>query len=297
MGRGQHPWLIAPHQLTERAGPASARSYSRRRPVPLRWNRPAVRPFRSSLAQAGLGCRPAEPGLPDLAVEHRPALTRAEHPRSRPHPCAASWVFTTAVADCGFPHNRAPCPPSPRRGVMSRITNMAWWLVDQLMALGLSRSQARQKVVNGRWQLLLPGVYCTFTGPVDAMATIWAAVLYAGPGAAASHGTALWLAGAVDERPVVVDISIPATRRVRRQVGVRHSPHLGGVRFVASRCLTAQEPGRGGAARSHRHGHGRCRRRPGPSGHPATGHHGCSHFARRWPLGRVIDSERSCSMC
>jgi len=112
-----------------------------------------------------------------------------------------------------------PAQPAPWRDVADHQHGVV--ARHQLMALGLSRSQARQKVVNGRWQLLLPGVYCTFTGPVDAMATIWAAVLYAGPGAAASHGTALWLAGAVDERPVVVDISIPATRRVRRQVGVR----------------------------------------------------------------------------
>jgi hypothetical protein len=96
-------------------------------------------------------------------------------------------------------------------GVLSR---------NQLLALGLTRSQARRHVVNGRWQVLLPGVYAGFTGPVGQIARIWAAVLYAGTDAVASHGTALWLAGSLDRPPSVTHISIPASRRVRPQPGV-----------------------------------------------------------------------------
>jgi len=91
----------------------------------------------------------------------------------------------------------------------------------QLLASGLTPSRARRNVANARWQLLHPGVYATFTGPINDLATVWAAVLYAGEGAAASHTTALWLAGVLDDRPAQVHVSIPATRRVRPQSGVR----------------------------------------------------------------------------
>jgi hypothetical protein len=187
-----------------------------------------------------------------------------------------------------------PAQPAPWRDVADHQHGVV--ARHQLMALGLSRSQARQKVVNGRWQLLLPGVYCTFTGPVDAMATIWAAVLYAGPGAAASHGTALWLAGAVDERPVVVDISIPATRRVRRQVGVRL--HRTSAAFVSLHPVASPPRSRVEVALLDHTDAATVdvvvdlvlrviQRRVTTA----------ARLRRRWPLVRVIDSERSCSMC
>ena len=92
---------------------------------------------------------------------------------------------------------------------------------SQLLSLGLSRSQARGNVANGRWRLLLPGVYATFTGPVGDLAAVWAAILGAGSGAAASHATALWLGGVIDDRPGLIHVSIPAERRVRSHTGVR----------------------------------------------------------------------------
>jgi hypothetical protein len=104
------------------------------------------------------------------------------------------------------------CLAEQQQGIVSR---------SQLLSLGISRSQARRNVANGRWRLLLPGVYATFTGPVGELAAVWAAVLGAGSGAAASHATALWLGGVIDDRPDVIHISIPAERRVRSHPGVR----------------------------------------------------------------------------
>ena len=92
---------------------------------------------------------------------------------------------------------------------------------SQLLDLGLSRSQARRNVENGRWRLLLPGVYATFTGPVGDLAAIWAAILGAGPGAAASHATALWLGGVIDDQPDLIHVSIPAERRGRSHRAAR----------------------------------------------------------------------------
>jgi len=64
-------------------------------------------------------------------------------------------------------------------------------------------------------------VYATFTGPVDPRASVWAAVLYAGHGAAVSHRTALWLDGLYDEPVVPIHVSVPAARRVAAQPGIR----------------------------------------------------------------------------
>jgi hypothetical protein len=99
-----------------------------------------------------------------------------------------------------------------QHGVLSRA---------QLLALGLSPGQARVDVETGRWRPLFPGVYASFTGPVSATARTWAAVLYAGSGAAASHRTALWLGGLLDDAVDPVHVSIPASRRVLRQPGIR----------------------------------------------------------------------------
>lgn len=100
----------------------------------------------------------------------------------------------------------------PQDGIVSR---------RQLLAAGMSPAQARTNIDNGRWRGLLPGVYATFTGPVSPLARTWAAVLYAGQGAVASHRTALWLARLLDEPTEPVHVSIPASRRVLPQPNIR----------------------------------------------------------------------------
>jgi hypothetical protein len=91
----------------------------------------------------------------------------------------------------------------------------------QLLAEGLTSSQARHWVRIGRWQRLLPGVYATFTGPVPERALVCAAVLYAGPGAAAARATALWLAGVLDHPVRPIRVAVPPDRRVRTMPPVR----------------------------------------------------------------------------
>jgi hypothetical protein len=91
----------------------------------------------------------------------------------------------------------------------------------QLLELGLTPARARRDLDNRRWRAVHPGVYATFTGPLPPPARLWAAVLHAGPGAAASHRTALWLAGALDRPPEPLCIAVPATRTVRSRPGVR----------------------------------------------------------------------------
>lgn len=92
---------------------------------------------------------------------------------------------------------------------------------DQLIAAGLTRTQAWQNVRNGRWRTLGRGVYATFTGPVDARMLVWAALLTVGEPVAASHRTALWLDGLLATPPDVVHLSVPAHRRVRSPPGAQ----------------------------------------------------------------------------
>lgn len=77
----------------------------------------------------------------------------------------------------------------------------------QLLSMGLSRSQARTNLANGRWRVVLPGVYATHTD--------------AGPGAALSHATALWMDRVLDDRPTAIHLSIPARRQVMPAAGLR----------------------------------------------------------------------------
>lgn len=92
---------------------------------------------------------------------------------------------------------------------------------QQLIGLGLTRAQAAANVDNGRWQRIHPGVYATFTGPLDPTQHVWAALLHAGRGSAACCSTALWLFGVVDRMPDRLHISIPEARRVRPLVNAR----------------------------------------------------------------------------
>jgi hypothetical protein len=99
----------------------------------------------------------------------------------------------------------------------------------------VSRAQARQagvtdgmikfRVASGRWCQVHPGVYATFTGDLSRHAQLWAAVLFAGPGAALSHETAAEVHGLSDKESDPVHVTIPHERRVvlRKGIGIHRS--------------------------------------------------------------------------
>ena len=121
--------------------------------------------------------------------------------------------------------SRCPMPASPalRRVGWMAIAELQGGIISrgQLLDLDLTSAQAKSDISTGRWRPMLPGVYATFTGPIGAQSRVWAAILYAGRGAAASHGTALWLWKLADEAPAVIDVVVPESRRVQRQPGLR----------------------------------------------------------------------------
>ncbi len=101
----------------------------------------------------------------------------------------------------------------------------------QALGLGLTSSAIGRRTGPGGWRSLHPGVYLVDTGQPSDLTRVWAALLVASGGVAPDDGappravlagmTALWLAGALDRCPDVVEVDVAADRRVGRRPGVR----------------------------------------------------------------------------
>ncbi|HJS93482.1 MAG TPA: DUF559 domain-containing protein [Solirubrobacteraceae bacterium] len=93
---------------------------------------------------------------------------------------------------------------------------VAWW---QLKALGADDKEIGRWVAGGYLHQVLPRVYAVGHTAKSVEADLWTAVLYAGPGAMLSHGTALWLRGLLDKQPRPLQVTTP--RRCQSQPGIR----------------------------------------------------------------------------
>jgi hypothetical protein len=94
----------------------------------------------------------------------------------------------------------------------------------QAAAFGITDSMIRSQLKARRWNRIHPRTYVAFAGAASRLGfrtRAWAAVLFAGRGAAASHRTAGYLLGLIDQPPGMIDVSAPASR------------HPGGLRGVA----------------------------------------------------------------
>jgi hypothetical protein len=90
----------------------------------------------------------------------------------------------------------------------------------QALKAGLSMGVIKFRVSSGRWQQVYPGVYATFTGASGRSAQLWAALLWAGPGAMLSHETAAELQRLADKPVETIHLTVPGQRRVRAIPGV-----------------------------------------------------------------------------
>lgn len=88
------------------------------------------------------------------------------------------------------------------------------------MDLGADRAWVSRQVDSGRWQRIHRGVVATYSGPLAWRTRAWAAVLYAGPGAALSHESAAFKHELVDRPPRRVDVRVPERRRVAATSGI-----------------------------------------------------------------------------
>lgn len=77
----------------------------------------------------------------------------------------------------------------------------------------------RTWLLNGRLERVFPRVYAVGHRAPSREADLWAAILYAGPGAMLSHATAAQWRGLIDHAPGVIEVSTP--RKIRSLRGVR----------------------------------------------------------------------------
>jgi hypothetical protein len=130
-----------------------------------------------------------------------------------------------------------PQSPSPGEHAAQRLAGQQHGAVAsrQLHDLGVPRELVRQRMRAQRWQRAHPGVYVLHTGPLPPLTRVWAALLYAGEVAVASHETAAWLHGLLDTPPDRVHVLVPH--------GHRHRPSRDGVQVRQSRHLAARRQG------------------------------------------------------
>lgn len=100
----------------------------------------------------------------------------------------------------------------------------------QLRVLGADDAWIGRQVGSGRWHRLHRGVLLTYSGPVSWRSRAWAALLYAGAGAALSHQAAAMRHEFASTPPRAVDVTIPADRRVMPSSGVTVHLRTGGPR-------------------------------------------------------------------
>jgi hypothetical protein len=90
----------------------------------------------------------------------------------------------------------------------------------QLLALGASRSTLNGWTASGYLTRVLPKVYAVGHTAPSREADLWAAVLYAGPGAMLSHASAAHHRGLIMYAPDAIHVSTPR-RKIKSAPGVR----------------------------------------------------------------------------
>jgi hypothetical protein len=93
-----------------------------------------------------------------------------------------------------------------RRRAKAQAGRIAWW---QLTASGANNQQAQWWIKSGRLVRVAPHVYALGTAVPSYSASLWEAVLYAGPDASLSHATAAEWRGYVKRRPTTIHVSTP----------------------------------------------------------------------------------------
>jgi very-short-patch-repair endonuclease len=114
----------------------------------------------------------------------------------------------------------------------------------QAAAFGITDSMIRAQVKARRWQRIHPRTYVAGAGAASRISfrtRAWAAVLFAGSGAAASHRTAAYLLGLVDQSPGLIEVSTPAARRPRKLPGIALHRRRNDVRVLGSPPRTSVE--------------------------------------------------------
>jgi predicted transcriptional regulator of viral defense system len=111
---------------------------------------------------------------------------------------------------------------------VARLAERQWGVVTwaQLERCGVRGAAIVRAVRSGRLHRLYPGVYAVGHRALSVEGQLFAALAYAGPGAALSHGTAAWWWQLVREAPSVIHIIAAGRRRSITGVAVHHPRHV-----------------------------------------------------------------------
>lgn len=112
---------------------------------------------------------------------------------------------------------------------------------SQLVAAGAHRSWVSDRVLSGRWQRLHRGVLVVHSGPIPWRSRARAALLYAGRGAALSHRAAARIWDFTRAEPRLIDVSVPADRRVTASPGLVVHRRRTSPRAVGRLRMTVRE--------------------------------------------------------
>src|SRR5437764_15493146 len=110
---------------------------------------------------------------------------------------------------------------SGNKARLGREAARQWGRVSwaQIAGLEIDRATISRWIRQGYLFPRLPRVYAVGHPARSTEADLAEALLYAGPGAMLSHGTAAWWLGLVDERPKQIHISTP--RQVKSLRGIK----------------------------------------------------------------------------
>lgn len=111
------------------------------------------------------------------------------------------------------------------RNISAKVLELAdrqWGRISaaQFGALGVDRHTVSRWTDSGYLHVVHPRVYAVGHRAPTVEADLWAAVLYAGPGAMLSHATALWWRGLLDKQPRPIQVTTPRRCRSLSRVKV-----------------------------------------------------------------------------
>lgn len=103
--------------------------------------------------------------------------------------------------------------------------------LEQLLSNGMTKAEVRWRLTSGRWQVVHPGVYYVYTGPLARESSLWAALLHGGQGAVLDGPTAAVLHGLFGFDDPVIHIRVPHERHPEPRPGlvIRRTRHLEGI--------------------------------------------------------------------
>jgi very-short-patch-repair endonuclease len=114
----------------------------------------------------------------------------------------------------------------------------------QAAAFDITDSMIRAQIRARRWQRVHPRTYVACADDrcrLGFRTRVWAAVLFCGAGAAASHHTAGHLLGLLDRPPAFIEVSVPAARHPGSVPGVTVHRRRNGARALGSPPRAAVE--------------------------------------------------------